>query len=743
MDLERMFLSNKVLIPLGLVILISLSLTFFPLVGTLGFEYSVVMGFVLAFISVFISAELIDSDYKIQRMGRRLSDRVSSILTINIIFLLVVFLIGLGSSLIKGDCYKKEGAAFFLLIPVVSVFFSSTLGLLTGFIFRGRGFFTGALIIIGTIIYSLWKLYSNPSLFVYNPVFGFFPGPIYDEAIPVTLTLVVYRIITVLWGFLFLTLLTIANGMVFRRIGAWGFIKLFIFAAALVISYSYKQEIGFTYSREYITESILPASVETDNFIIYYDPGATRDIDLIARDHEWRYKQLSEFLDTDSSQKIRSYIYPDFKTRKNVVGAGETTIANPIHKEIHLVYDLFPHPVLKHELTHVMSADFGSKFLKISPKIGLLEGLAVAADWDGDGYTRHQWAKLLIKKGAAPQLNNILGFGFWYAPPAVGYTLTGSFSRYLIDTYGMDKFKTAYRTGNFSVYGKGLDELITEWKVFLEGIETPLQAEAIAEARFSEPSIFGATCPRRVAALKTDGYRSFSDSNYHRARLLFEEALSYDADDPVLLNGLAYSNYYEGNYPEAARVAKRSASISEVDKTILENLRGNALWQSGKTNEALVIFKSIRGNPLPDEIKRELDIKISAIETGGEPAGKLREFFSTRDRVYQTVSLEESVMLSPDYSPAYYLLGRMLYNNGEYKKAVPYLTLAKFLGLPSDELTGENSRLLGISLFAGENYEGSADIFREITASDGSSGSRNYALDFIERARWAKEKRLK
>jgi len=83
-----------------------------------------------------------------------------------------VFAFGLTTLLLVNDFWTT---VFFLLIPVVSVFFSSSLGLLTGYIMRRRGFIAGALILIGIFAYSLWELYSEPSLFVYNPLYGFFP----------------------------------------------------------------------------------------------------------------------------------------------------------------------------------------------------------------------------------------------------------------------------------------------------------------------------------------------------------------------------------------------------------------------------------------------------------------------------------------------------------------------------------------------------------------------------------------
>lgn len=733
MNLERILFSNIVLIPLGLAILVAVLITFLPLAGVLGFEYSAITGFALSLISVFMSAELMDRDYRSYSSGRRLSDRVSAVFMVNIILLLVVFLVGLVSSLIKADCNIREGIVFYLLITCVSVFFSAALGMLTGFLLRARGFLIGALIIIGTIIYSLYVLYSEPSLFVYNPVFGFFPGPIYDAVLPVTTTLLAARAITVLWGCLFLVVLTIANGLGYSRIGAWDAVKLLSVVALLAAAHVYRSELGVSFPREYITEKVLPASVETDHFVIYYDPGApeARHINLIADEHEWRYAELAEYLNVNSTDKIRSYIYPNTEIRKRVVGAGDTTIANPIHKEIHLIYDSYPHQVLKHELVHVMSADFGHRFLKISPKIGLLEGLAVAADWSGDDFTPHQWSKAIIKAGLAPDVESITGLGFWYAPPAVSYTLMGSFSRHLIEEYGIENFKKVYGSGDFSVYGKPLPDLIAEWEAFLETVPTPPEADTIARARFGAPSIFGAVCARKVAALKEEAFGYYAAGNFHRAGELFSEARGFDERDPVLINGLAYSAYYSGDYERAADLAGGEDGLSKVDRTILSNLRANALWQSGDVDAALEIFRGIERDYLPNDIQRELDVKISAIEEGGDAERGAREFFSTRDRTLQAIAMEESIQGSPGYAPAYYLVGRMLFNTGNYADAAPYLETAHYIGLPSERLTSENLRLLGTSLYASGDYEAAAAAFSELALL--SPRDKAYADDFLRR----------
>ncbi len=747
MTLIEVLFSKRAFISFAIVIFISLMLPFFPLIGTLGFEFSVVASFILAFISVFVSAEYITLDMS-KKFGRdrRFLDLVSSIFIMNFLLLALSFGIGLLNSIVREDCYIREGIIFYILLPVVTVFFCSSLGILLGTVFPRRGFFLGALVLISTICFSLWKLYLSPQIFFYNTVIGFFPGPLYDEIIPLSFTLVIYRATVACWGLLFLVILKLTRGFKHSRISWGSLLVLFILIPILALSHSKKEELGISYTRSYITKNFLSASLETEHFVIYYTPGTpeARDIALIANDHEWRYKQLKEFLEVGSKDKIRSYIYPDVETRKRLIGAGETTIANPIHREIHLVYDSFPNPILKHELTHVMSSEFGMRVLKVSPKVGLIEGLAVASDWSAtNGFDPHQWSKSMFIKSAAPEVNEIIGLGFWYAPPQKSYTLMGSFCRYLIDTYGIEKFKVLYETGNFSVYGKSLDDLISEWRKFLDGIYVPESAPVLAEYRFSEPSIFQAKCPRKVAALKEEGLKAFSNGNLYRAKKLFDEALSFDKRSPVLVGSLAYIYYYDKDYDRIMDIIDKTDSLPEVDRSILENLRGNVFWQTGRVAQAETVFKSLLRKTIPDDVKREIEIKLSSIYSGGEIENKIREYFSSRDKLNQVAALQEILRASPAYAPAYYLLGRIFFAEGNYEVAASYLTQSETWVLPSDNLRKENSRILGISLFAGGDYEEAVKRFENVLNIEPNGSLKDLALDFIERCEWTRSRRLK
>ncbi len=736
-------LSKKALIPIALITLFSILLTFFPLIGTLGFEFSLIIAFIGAFISVFISTEFVNLDLgKRYTRERRFSDLVSSIFALDFLLISIPFVIGLLSSLFRNDCYITEGTIFYVLMPVITVFFSSCLGLLSGTVFPRRGFLLGSSVIIATLCFSIWELYRGPSVFSYNPIFGFFPGPLYDESIPITSTLLIYRFISICWGLLFLFILNVIKGFKNQSVRVWDFFVFLTLILILVVSYIKREELGIEYTRNYMIENFLTGSMETEHFVIYYMQGTpeANNIKLIADDHEWRYKELKEFLEVNSNEKIRSYIYPDTEIRKSLIGAGETTIANPIHREIHLVYDVFPAPLLKHELTHVMSSEFGMKVLRVSPKIGLIEGLAVAVDWNGGIYTPHQWTEAMIRTNSAPEINEIIGSGFLQAPPSKSYTVMGSFVRYLIDTYGIESFKKVYRTGSFSVYGRGVDELISEWKKFLADFFVPDKLLALAQYKFSQPSIFQGRCPRRIAALTDKGLKAYDDGNFYEAKKCFIEALGFKGNDPIIIEGLAYTYYFDRNYNELIDLINKFQALPEVQKNILENLRANALWQSGRIQGAKSIFELLLGSPLPEDIKRGIEIKLSAISSGAEIEKGMREYFSTRDELYQAVILEETIRDFPDYSPSYYLLGRIFYKDGDYKRAVSYLLESESLRLPSESIEIENLRLLGTSLFAKGDYEKAIKRFQSILNLESNEVPKEYAINFIERSEWARNK---
>ena len=133
---------------------------------------------------------------------------------------------------------------------------------------------------------------------------------------------------------------------------------------------------------------------ETEHFEIFYARELETEIEQIAEDCEFQYAQLSAYLMPDGdelSQKVRAYIYASPEQKKRLIGARGTSVEDPFGYGFHIHKQGFPHPVLKHELAHVFTVPWSP--LKVSLKIGLHEGIAVAADWDEGRLTAHQWQK--------------------------------------------------------------------------------------------------------------------------------------------------------------------------------------------------------------------------------------------------------------------------------------------------------------------------------------------------------------
>jgi len=735
-----MILTKKYIVSLLIVLLFSLCLTFFPLIGVLGYEYSVISAFFLSFITVFISSEVINDLNSKPSSNLGTPEVLTRLVLINLSLLLINFIIGLLSSLIKKDCNITLGLGFYLLIPLVTVIFSTSVGALTGTVFRRRGFITGSLILIIILVYSIWSLYNQPHIFFYNTIIGYFPGSVYDKNISITSSLIIYRTIILLWSFLMFTGVIVISASRKKRLSISQLFVFTVLVCLLIFSYYKQEEFGIKYSREYIKTNVLPETYETEHFLIHYDPGskAAENIELIANDHEWRYSEVSDYLDVDLGKKINSYIYPDIDTRKKYFGSLHATVANPIHLEIHQVYGSFPISELKHELVHILSSEFGSKYLKISPKSGLIEGIAVAVDWPIDVLDKHQLAKTLITNGNLNgNIKEFFGFGFWYHPQSVSYTLTGSYSRYLIDTFGVDKFKEYYKSGDTDIYGKSEDELIASWINYLNSeIELPEDAGKLSQHKFSEKSVFEDSCPRKTEMFLVDGIRDYKNSNYYGSTVNFEKAHELNKNSSDIKTFLAYSYYFNKDHLNLLNL-DTSQGLTEVDVNVINNLKTNILWQEKGYNYVYPHFQKLSKKTLPENIKREIDLKLDLKRFNRDIKKSFNKYLLANNEFDRLIILKDINEKYSSYSPAYYLLGRIYFNQGDYKRAIENFKIAEARRLPTLRLQLENLKLLGISEYSRGDYYAAIKTFEKLSKLDPNQQYKIYAENFIERSKWA------
>jgi hypothetical protein len=235
-------------------------------------------------------------------------------------------------------------------------------------------------------------------------------------------------------------------------------------------------------------ERLLPTMEKrsTKHFDIYYFKNSTaaREIDKIAEQKDKGFAQICKFLGKESDLRIRLVLFEDGRTKHAETGhqgrgwAYGNTIVEVYNEQEQL--DPF------HETTHILMRPFGN------PPALFNEGFAVyiserlgayaLEDLSGGRASIYERVRELKRKGQWIELEKLITFreiGSQESRPPVAYAEAASFVKFLIDTYGKDKFLRAYKELKNSnskivhwtnkmvlqnIYGKQLSELQEEWE---------------------------------------------------------------------------------------------------------------------------------------------------------------------------------------------------------------------------------------------------------------------------------------
>ena len=185
-------------------------------------------------------------------------------------------------------------------------------------------------------------------------------------------------------------------------------------------------------------------SSESTHFTIRFVPGsaAERDLSAIIANRERAYKQISSRLSVLSNKKITITIFPDRESTPSGFGTGVTADGETIAVNYFNFTPCYEQTRYGHELTHALS----SQLLQRHHSLPLLtEGLAEYLDQSG----RNLHAELALSSrimGCRPNPRvegadlSREGFG-----SEIAYPKAGSFVKFLVETYGWEKFLAFYR----------------------------------------------------------------------------------------------------------------------------------------------------------------------------------------------------------------------------------------------------------------------------------------------------------
>jgi hypothetical protein len=625
---------------------LALTLDLLPLVDVLGFDFCFAVGLLTAFAGVDIGQGTAEATRRNRPAARPLG-LVLRALAASSAVLVAPLLLSLANAVRVRNCNLGAGLAFFLLLPVGTALFAAGTGAAVAIaVPRPRlGRMLAFSLPLFSIAWGLLRLYREPAVFALDPYAGYFPGPIYDEALRPPLRLLWFRLANLTWlATLVATLQWLCHDparplrLSLRplRALALAWPKLVVAALLMIASAAWlanRERLGFHATHAALAE-LLSRETRSQHFVLRSDPGAEsdRDIALAQDDLEFHYHQLTRILGAEPESPITVYRFPSAAAKKEAVGAANTLYAKPWSREIFVQADRFPARRLRHEMAHVFAAAFGDRIFGVAlawrfwgpiplPRLalGLVEGVAEAADFDDPGgrFTTHEEAAALIALGSAPDLRRALGAGFTLESGPRAYTIAGSFCRFLLDRFGAPRLRELYRSaGDFDrVYGTPLGALENDWRAFLAALAVDQDSRAQLAETFRRSAIFHKVCARELAARVAEA-RTRMETSPTDAVALLSSACSDDPDEPTYRLDLAEALLAADQIPRALAVLselKADESMTRALRYRAASLEAGIEFRASRVQNSEAALKQALANATDDGDERLAKAKLRAL----------------------------------------------------------------------------------------------------------------------------------
>jgi hypothetical protein len=742
------------------------ALSAIPLVGTLGYEGSVVLTTPLSLLGVAIGVDTVrglraeleagpaDSlatpvrgdDYPLAPLF------AAALRELGLLLLLALAILVL-AQLWQFNCDPWTGLEFFVLGPGVSGLLGVVAGLYGGLLaHRRRRQLALGLVPLGfCLVLGVWRIYADPVVYALDPFFGYFAGPIYDEAVPISSRYLWFRGYNLLVAAAALLALRLWLAPTLGRRPLRQALRAPWTLAALLACLTAGASLGLRPTRHGFHTTVaslaraLPGTRVTEHFVIHYAPGSGtgRDIELVAAEHEFAWDRLERQLGATPAIPVHSFVFPTPDSKRALIGAGNTEVAPPWRGHVYLNEQPFPHRVLHHELAHAFSFRFGDGIFGAPTRLGwgglrvnlaLLEGFATAlAPRPEGGLDLHDQAAILDRLQLRPVLSDIMGLGFWGKASRRAYTAAGSFSLWLIETRGVPAFTTLYTSaGDFeAAYGASLASLEQDWLAFLAARPLRPQDLEAQRQRFKQRAIFQRPCAHRAADLAAEANLAQARGDDEHRLDALQQLCAVEPETPEHRLALALAQ------AQAGRLLDAAATLAQVDAypdltdsvlAVLDERRGDLLLARGELTEADAAYARALTRGLADPQQRQLQIKRLGADDPALAALLLAyfdPFDPNPDHPSQAVLRLHAALgvaaLPGHHALGGYLAGRQLLNVGEGPGARAQLERSLSPGpgepeLPTVELRRGARLMLLEALLRTREYDRARAVLDELAA---------------------------
>ncbi|MBX3275633.1 MAG: hypothetical protein KF729_35565 [Sandaracinaceae bacterium] len=738
--------------------LAALALTLSPVIGAPGTESALILGLVLP---PFCGAA-----------GARIALRAQGVsvgellLRANAVAALA-FSISLGAltlgMLWVPVCAPGEGLAFLALGPGISMLLSATLGLAVGaYVPRPRlATALAAALPLAIDLFEVWGFYATPAVFAYGHFVGYFPGTLYDPDVTIGSAYVSYRGLSVVWWGALASGLAVSWDPEVRRarLSRTRAPLAALFVALVTLGIALESEghrLGHFSTPDTIAEA-LGGQIESARCLVVHPRELPRaDAARLAEDCDFRVTRAEEVLGVTQRARVTAFFFRSAEEKRALMGAASTYVAKPWRDEVYLQIGEWPHPVLFHEVVHVVAGNVGVGPFRVAGAAGgilaspgIIEGVAVAVAWDErEGLTPHQWARAMLELELMPPLRSIEGLQFLLHSAGTAYTASGSFVRWMLDTGGAGSVRRLYLSGDFdAALGRPLEDAERDWHAYLRAeVDLPEEALALARLRFERPGIFGSICPHAIANLRNTLAQDLAAGDDASAVGRCREILSMDPGQAgtraALAGALARLGRDEDSDAELSRLVGPPAAASPVLQLARQE-RADARWRRGESASARAVYEALLAEPMGEDAARQLEVRVLAIEAGGETERALRELLAPpRDVVNDAATAMAAIArlrAARDDGLAPYLSARQLAFRRRFDLALPEIVDARARGLSSERAAREARRMEAQIRFGAGELDAAARLWQEVLRDPASSeGARVTARDWLDRVRFAR-----
>jgi formylglycine-generating enzyme required for sulfatase activity/tetratricopeptide (TPR) repeat protein len=676
-------------------------LGFLPQLGGPGYDSALVSGLVLPGLAAAMTALEVSAERPAASVA------VARGAGLGIVLGALGFLVMLLHGARVGFCDPSEGILIFVLGPgfgaVAGGVWGALAGLVTSRVTLGRKPWarrTAAITLalagpLAGIVVSLVRFVTSPMVFAFDPFFGVFSGPLYDTVVNVSERLETYRAGTIAT----LTAVTL-GAVVFERArerGPWtalaekpGVALLALVTGALSIAHSAAgPRFGHWSTVASIEEALGGHQRGHRCDVIYPRALAARDAELFTRDCDTRVPEIEAFYGARGPEHIRVFLFSNDGEKGWLMGASHTYIAKPWREEVYVQEAAYPHPVLSHELAHVIAGSFARGPFRVAgplggvwPDPGRIEGFAVAAAPDEtDELTVTEWAASMQKLGLLPPLRTVFELEFLGISASRAYTVAGAFVVYLRERYGSEALRRWYGGASLPAVfgGKDLTALEHDFHAALGAVSVPERALATAKARFEQPAFFARRCPRIVDRALGEGNQRLAAGDVKGADEGFHDALALDPNNVDARFGLAGCARRRG---DTDRALERYGTLAD-DKTLPKPQAAHALETSadielgrGHDAAAHALYTEALELVFDEDRRRTLEVKRLASDgTAREAVIALLIGNGDWPPAWDVAAplLQAWADAHPTDDVAPYLIGRNVLLAGRYPDAMKYL----------------------------------------------------------------------